>query len=122
MEKMFWARSFGLAGLCWALAACGGSDSGNKDGSSNGGSGGSGTTNPSQANQLDSNQQNTQQQNTDHQSSAQSECSSSSDCEQVVCDCPDGPVNFTGCSVVNGVGTCATESTCAGSAFGACDD
>ena len=51
-----------------------------------------------------------------NQEQQQSECSSSSECEFVVCDCPDGPVNFQGCSVVNGVGTCATEDTCASSA------
>lgn len=51
---------------------------------------------------------------------AESECSSSSQCDMVVCDCPDGPVNFQGCNVRNGVGVCATESTC-DSDFGACD-
>jgi hypothetical protein len=50
----------------------------------------------------------------------ESQCMSSSDCQQIVCNCVDGPVNFTGCNVVNGVGTCATTSNCA-SEFDACE-
>ncbi len=41
-----------------------------------------------------------------------SECQQSSDCQQIVCDCPNGPVNFTGCNVNNGVGKCATAANC----------
>jgi hypothetical protein len=50
----------------------------------------------------------------------ESECSSSDDCPLVVCECPDGPVNFQGCSVVNDVGVCATADTCMAPDFDAC--
>src|SRR5688572_11069272 len=41
-----------------------------------------------------------------------SECSQPGDCDVVVCECPDGPVNFSGCNVVNDIGICATAQTC----------
>jgi hypothetical protein len=49
-----------------------------------------------------------------------SECSSSADCPLVVCECPDGPVNFQGCSSVNDIGICATAETCMSEDFDAC--
>lgn len=51
------------------------------------------------------------------------ECSSSSDCEEVQCQCADGTVvDFQGCDEVNGVGTCATEETCADDPYNACEE
>lgn len=43
------------------------------------------------------------------------ECSQPSDCQQIVCNCASGPVNYTGC--VNG--TCGTTANC--ESQGACN-
>jgi hypothetical protein len=96
------------AGLCLTIGACGGDDSSD---SANDPEGDTNADGPGSTDDDSSSDQQNQQ-----QTQQESECSSSSECEPVVCDCPEGPVNFQGCSVLNGVGTCATEDTCASSA------
>lgn len=100
-----------MGGLCLMLGACGGEDSGSdtpNDSSAEGDTNANDDDGPSgNDDDGDDSSQQTQQ---------ESECSNSSQCDLVVCDCAEGPVNFQGCSVVNGIGTCATEDTCASSA------
>lgn len=39
----------------------------------------------------------------------ESECSQPSDCDNIVCECPSGPVNYQGCNN----GTCEGQEACA---------
>lgn len=102
------------AGLCLMLGACSGDDSSNSSNESDNEENGPGGNDDDDDSSSSSQQEQQNQQN--QQNQQESECSSPSECDFVVCDCPEGPVNFQGCSVFNGVGICATEDTCASSA------
>lgn len=107
-----------MGGLCLMLGACGGEDSDSdtaNDSSAEGDTNANDDDGPS-GNDDGDNNNGDDGDDSSQQTQQESECSDSSQCEFVVCDCAEGPVNFQGCSVVNGIGTCATEDTCASSA------
>lgn len=112
MRKMTRLKLTSEICLLLLLGACGSDDNGGSDNSGGSGSGPPGNAGAESNNSSGSGGTGPSQQ--------ESECSRPSECDFVVCDCPDGPVNFQGCNVVNGTGVCPTESTC-DEDFGACD-
>lgn len=103
------------------LGACGGDDDSSDSGSASGNDGPSSGDDDGHSHDDDGDDDGHAHDDDgdDGDDGAQSECSSPADCENVVCDCPDGPVNWTYCDIVNDIGRCGTEETCVED--GACD-
>ena len=111
--QIFFASTFVLSVACGDDDDDAGSDSGNS-GASSANSGADET-----GHSHDDADEGGHEEGNDSSDDPQSECSDVDDCETVVCQCPDGPVNWTFCGVVNGIGRCGTEDDCVDD--GACD-